>query len=366
MVGYEGCHFSPAGYQNFANLTAPLVGQDFYGVVPPASVTAPNLKRAYFTTSARTAITLEFDQNMGWNSFSKANFYLDKVGGKVSSGSVDPVNRKLVTLQLSSAAAATATLDYLEDDFWNQGESVSSLLYGSNAIPALTFADVPITPPAPTGLGATAGVSQVGLTWTAAATATGYNVKRSVTTGGPYAVIGTTAGATSYTDTTAINGTTYYYVVSASNTGGESSDSNQASATPNTPYGAWATNPAQGLTPGDNDGPLDDPDYDGISNLLEFVLGGAPMGVDLSILPELSNTAGGWVFEYDRSNASRPTATTQVVEYGSDLTGWAPIEIPLTSNAGPVTITPGITSDHVKVMLPDLGEKVFARLRVSE
>ena len=141
LAGYEGCHFSAAGYTNMANRMAPLVSQDFYGVVPGASVTAPNLKRAYFTTSARTAIALEFDQAMSWSSFSLPNYYVDKVGGKVTSGSV---SGNVVTLQLSSAAAATATLDYLEDDSWNPGESVSSLLYGANAIPALTFADVPI------------------------------------------------------------------------------------------------------------------------------------------------------------------------------------------------------------------------------
>ena len=38
-----------------------------------------------------------------------------------------------------------------------------------------------------------------------------------------------------YTDTSAVNGTTYYYVVSAANSLGESDDSNEASATPHAP-----------------------------------------------------------------------------------------------------------------------------------
>ena len=70
------------------------------------------------------------------------NYYVDDVGGKITSGSA---SGNIVTLQLSSAAAANATLDYLKDRFWSLGESVSSLLYGANSIPALTFADVPIS-----------------------------------------------------------------------------------------------------------------------------------------------------------------------------------------------------------------------------
>ena len=148
FAGDGGCHFTKAGYESMANRILPLVSRDFHGIVPSGAVTAPNLKRAYFTSAARTAIALEFDQAMSWSSFSMPNYYVDKVGGKISSGSA---TGNIVTLQLSSAAAATATLDYLEDSIWNLGESVSSLLYGANGIPALTFADVPIAALGPYG-----------------------------------------------------------------------------------------------------------------------------------------------------------------------------------------------------------------------
>ena len=70
----------------------------------------------------------------------------------------------------------------------------------------------------------------VALDWDAAAGAVSYNVKRATTSGGPYTIIGT-CGATVYSDTTAVSGTTYYYVVSGLNsTGLEGGDSPEVSA----------------------------------------------------------------------------------------------------------------------------------------
>ncbi len=87
-------------------------------------------------------------------------------------------------------------------------------------------------PGAASGLGATAGNAQVSLAWTAASGATGYGVHRSITSGGPYTTVKTNVVGTIYTDTGLTNGTTYYYVVTATNAEGEGASSNQATATP--------------------------------------------------------------------------------------------------------------------------------------
>ena len=87
-------------------------------------------------------------------------------------------------------------------------------------------------PAVPTGLTATAGNQQISLTWTTSNGATSYHAKRSTTNGGPYTQVAAPTSA-SYTDTSVTNGTTYYYVVSALNAGGESGNSSQASATLN-------------------------------------------------------------------------------------------------------------------------------------
>jgi len=85
---------------------------------------------------------------------------------------------------------------------------------------------------APSGLSASPGDAQAGLSWSASGGATGYSVHRATATGGPYTTVATNVAATSYTDSGLTNGTTYYYVVSATNAEGESTHSNEASATP--------------------------------------------------------------------------------------------------------------------------------------
>ena len=87
----------------------------------------------------------------------------------------------------------------------------------------------PPAPETPTGLVASGGMEHATLFWAPAINATGYNIKRSTTDGGPYTIVGN-ATTTSYTDGRLNGGATYYYVVSAVNPGGESSDSVQAGA----------------------------------------------------------------------------------------------------------------------------------------
>ncbi|GEM_PF-666557 len=89
------------------------------------------------------------------------------------------------------------------------------------------------TPPfTPTGLTATSSNAAISLTWNAAAGADSYMIGRSTVTGGPCTNIATGVTATSYLDTGLANGTTYYYVVAATNINGVSSNSSEASATP--------------------------------------------------------------------------------------------------------------------------------------
>ncbi len=86
-------------------------------------------------------------------------------------------------------------------------------------------------PSAPANLTALGTNLLVDVEWSSSSGAMGYYLKRSTTNGGPYSIIASPA-VTNYSDSAVIPGTVYYYVVSATNSAGESPSSIQASAQP--------------------------------------------------------------------------------------------------------------------------------------
>jgi len=96
-------------------------------------------------------------------------------------------------------------------------------------------------PSIPHNLNATTTNGQVTLNWSISAGATGYIVRQSTISGGPYTNIASLA-STSYTNSGLINGNTYYYVVAATNAAGSSSNSLQIAAVPAAPLSNLALN----------------------------------------------------------------------------------------------------------------------------
>jgi fibronectin type 3 domain-containing protein len=133
-------------------------------------------------------------------------------------------------VQMSSLADShTGTVD----DLYPRGAAYSNTTdMGEDVRFILSGTDLPTVPAAPTGLTATpvAG-NQLKVSWVDSRIAAGYNVKRSLTNGGPFTTIATNIPSNYFTDAGLVNGTTYYYVVSAVNPAGESTNSVQVSAT---------------------------------------------------------------------------------------------------------------------------------------
>jgi uncharacterized membrane protein len=98
----------------------------------------------------------------------------------------------------------------------------------------LTPSTVPPPLPAPQGLFSAGSVGTVGLAWYPVVVASGYNVKRSTVSGGPYTTIATGVSSTNYTDGAVVNGIRYYYIVTAVDGARESANSNETTARPMT------------------------------------------------------------------------------------------------------------------------------------
>ena len=132
------------------------------------------------------------------------------------------------------------------------------------------------------------------------------------------------------------------------------------------PYLAWVTGAPYNLS-GANALPSADPDKDGISNSVEFVIGGNPATVsNTALLPTLSVNSTQLVFTYRLSDASAYLNPT--VEYGSDLVGWTVAQNGVNGViiGTPTPLESGI--NQVIVTIPNTlasGAKLFARLKVN-
>ncbi|HEY3320739.1 MAG TPA: endo-1,3-alpha-glucanase family glycosylhydrolase [Planctomycetota bacterium] len=161
--------------------------------------------------------------NLSWSASSGATSYNVR-RATTSGGPYTAVATTVTTTSYVDTALTNGTVYY----YVTNAVNASGTSGNSNEVSATPAG----APAAPTNLTATAGNSQVSLSWSASSGATSYSVERSTTSGGPYTAVANGLTTASYADTALANGTTYYYVACAWNAAGESADSNQASATP--------------------------------------------------------------------------------------------------------------------------------------
>lgn len=129
-------------------------------------------------------------------------------------------------------------------------------------------------------------------------------------------------------------------------------------------YASWAS--INGLTAGVNDGTSADPDQDGLVNLLEYALGGNPLGSSQSNAPVAGPNGSNLLLTFKRLDLSE-TDTTMIIQYSSDLATWTDFVTLGAESAGAVTIVEnGAGLDDVTVAIPlsnAVNGKLFTRVK---
>ncbi|BCM90563.1 hypothetical protein IAD21_02417 [Abditibacteriota bacterium] len=204
-----------------------------------------------------------------------------------------------------------------------------TLALGLGIMLCLSAGQAHAQPSAPTGLTVTPHSDEAALSWNAVTGATGYKVYRDITSSSPSPTLIATLGAvTTYTDSTADNNTTYYYVVTAVDSATlESVPSTEVDATP-TP---WATIR------------LDGQEGDG-----EVALNWTPAGAATSYKvykdsgsgPVLAGTVTPTT---DADNHLTITGLTNSTSYGFSVIGWAGGVI-VSQTMTPLNLIPGFNN----------------------
>ncbi|AMP00207.1 F5/8 type C domain protein [Collimonas arenae] len=228
------------------------------------------------------------------------------------------------------AATDVGRIDAPVPDTIYVGLVVSSAANGT--LNSSTFSNVQITggdggapiatPAAPAMLLASPGDGAVPLHWQPSFGATSYTVKRSTFSGGPSSTIASGVSGSSYTDKSVINGTTYYYTVTATNSAGTSGNSPADSATPVRPMVYVATggtandsanNPTNARSAFDQNSATQW-FYSGVSGWLQYDLGRAEIVQRYTVISSNDKVARdpkNWQFQGSNDGINWTTLDTQ-------------------------------------------------------
>lgn len=129
-----------------------------------------------------------------------------------------------------------------------------------------------------------------------------------------------------------------------------------------TAYDEWILGYYEGSTGGETLGVVADPDKDGVSNMIEYVLGSSPANGTQSGLPTGARSGGDFTFTFTRRKEAGDIGFLSEVEYSFTLAAgeW------ITASSGMVAIQDNGSTETVTVTIPvGIEERIFARLRVT-
>ena len=201
--------------------------------IASSSPVAPSAPQSLAATAGDGSVSLSWvaPASNGGAAITGYNVYR---GTSPGGESATPVATGVTTTSYTNTGLTNGTTYYYTVAAVNSA-GVSPQSNEASATPVAVQATVPS---APQSLTATGHNGSASLSWATPSSnggspITGYNVYRGTSPGGESATpIATGVTTTSYTDTSAVNGTTYYYTVAAVNAVGVSAPSNEASATP--------------------------------------------------------------------------------------------------------------------------------------
>lgn len=386
------------GYQTF-------IGRDNFG----ANEANPAASALYFSLRPGGVLAIHFTDRAGndWN--------LESAAGAITAGqwhavaaTSDGMTLKLYRRNIGTAENSFALLGTLDisgstdpalhpgagdGPDWDRGViSVARGLYNgthtdrflgnlddirlsSAALDPSRFLYVP-QPQTPSNLTATSGVSGINLSWSPVADATGYHVKRSINLTGPYALIASGLVTNGYFDSGHAPGSTFSYVVTSVRNGVESLPSAPITASIFTASENWRLANFGSTSNTGNAADTEDPDKDGLNNLLEYALGSNPNGNSATAAPQVSTTTGKLKIAFTRNTAASDLTLSVIA--ADSLTGpWTGIARS-TNGAAFTAIAPGalvsetgagsvrnVESTDIVLITDPAHPKRFMRLKVE-
>lgn len=236
--------------------------------------------------------------------------------------------------------------------------AIDEVLIHARALRPDEVAALASPPAAPANITTQAGVGQVSLSWTPPAGASGHAIYRATASAGPYSTIAYNLAGTSHIDASLTPGTTYYYVVTALKGQAEGPRPAAVSATPITRLQDWRRTHFGTIDPATPDSADSaDPDADGLANLLEYALGGAPLSAADAPRPALAPAGGFLRLVFARIDD--PLLVYSVEATSDPASAWTSIwsSTGTANQPGPVTVTdPAPLATH---------PRRFLRLRIS-
>ncbi len=164
-----------------------------------------------------------------------------------------------------------------------------------------------VPPPAPARLqGAWTG-SSIDLSWAEAVGADSYSVRRATTADGPFTTVATGLLEPAFSDTDAVHGEAYVYAIAAENAAGESALSEIAVSTLS-PAEAWRLARFGAIENAGEAADGEDPDGDGLPNLLERAFGGDPNVAEPDVMPQIDEMSPLLSITYRRALAATDLA----------------------------------------------------------